>query len=199
MRRKINNISQRQQLAAICARLIVQSGIKDFHSAKRKAAAELGVTNTANLPSNAEIEAELIIYQNLFQSSQQSQHIKHLRQVALKAMQLFVDFNPRLVGSVLSGSATQHSNIILHLFAHTTEDIDLFLLQHGIPYQLSEKRFKMEQNPIFPCYQFMAGNEKVSLIIFGIDDIRWSPPSPIDGKPMPRADIKAVNKLLADE
>jgi hypothetical protein len=36
------------------------------------------------------------------------------------------------------------------------------------------------------------------LVVFGVDDIRWSPPSPLDGKPMRRADIRMVKKLLAE-
>jgi len=190
----------RQQVATICARLIVQEGVKDFQMAKKKATAELGIANSKNhLPSNAEIEAEIMLYQRLFQADNQPQHIQHLREVALKAMRLFVNFNPRLVGSILSGTATQHADIALHLFTHTPEEIDMFLIQKGIPYDLTDKHFRrMEQTISFPCYQFMAGDEQVTLVIFGIDDIRWSPPSPIDGRPMQRADIKAVEKLLND-
>ncbi|MEK7990441.1 MAG: hypothetical protein VSS52_005495 [Thiotrichaceae bacterium] len=190
----------RQRIAVICARLIVQESVKDFQMAKKKAAAELGVANSkSHLPSNAEIEAEIMLYQRLFQADNQPLHLQYLREVALKAMGLFKDFQPRLVGNVLTGTATQHSDITLHLFAQTPETIDIFLMQQGIPYELTDKHFRIEQQSVsFPCYQFMAGDEQVSLVIFDIDDIRWSPPSPIDGKPMQRADIKVVEKLIKD-
>jgi hypothetical protein len=200
MRRKASSPQLRQQIATVCARLMVQEGVKDFQMAKKKATTELGVShNKSHLPSNAEIEAEIMLYLRLFQADNQPQHLQHLRETALKAMRLFKTFQPRLVGSVLTGTATQYSDISLHLFSHTPEDIDMFLMQQGIPYQLSDKRFRIEQQLVsFPCYQFMAGDEQVSLVIFDIDDIRWSPPSPVDGKPMQRADIKAVEKLIAE-
>ncbi|WP_353570840.1 hypothetical protein [Candidatus Albibeggiatoa sp. nov. BB20] len=190
----------RQRIAAICARLMVQEGVKDFQMAKKKATAELGVTNSkSHLPTNAEIEAEIILYQRLFQADNQPLYVQHLREVAIKAMGLFKDFQPRLVGNILTGTATQHSDITLHLFTNIPEDMDIFLMQQGIPYELTDKRFRIEQQTVsFPCYQFMAGDEQITLVIFDVDDIRWSPPSPVDGKPMQRADIKAVEKLIAD-
>ncbi|MCV6637234.1 hypothetical protein [Candidatus Albibeggiatoa sp. nov. NOAA] len=201
MRRKGSSDPQlRQQVAAICARLMVQEGVKDFQMAKKKATAELGVSNSkSHLPSNAEIEAEVMLYQRLFQADNQPQHLQYLRETAIKAMRLFKDFQPRLVGNVLAGTATQHSEIMLHLFTHAPEDIDMFLMQQGIPYELTDKRFRVEQQTMsFPCYQFMAGDEQVTLVIFDVDDIRWSPPSPVDGKPMQRADMKAVEKLISE-
>ncbi len=198
MRRKDSSDSQlRQSIAATCARLMVREGVKDFQMAKKKATMELGVSNK-HLPSNAEIEAEIMLYQRLFQADNQPQRLQYLREIALKAMRLFKDFQPRLVGSVLTGTATQHSDISLHLFTHTPKDIDLFLMQQGIPYELTDKRFRVEQQTIsFPCYQFVAGDEQVTLVVFDVDDIRWSPPSPVDGRPMQRADMKAVERLIA--
>ena len=42
---------------------------------------------------------------------------------ALSAMQMLADFEPRLVGSVLTGTATEHNDIQLHLFAERAESI----------------------------------------------------------------------------
>ncbi len=186
----------RQRLAQTSARLILQEGIIDYQQAKHKAAARLGIPNTRNLPSNSEIEAEILLYQRLFQADTQPSKLYHLRQVALQAMRLFAAFTPRLVGSVLQGTAHQYSDITLHLFTHSSEEVALFLMEKGIPYELTERRFRLPQSVYFPSFRFLAGEETIVLIIFGIDDIRWSPPSPVDGKPMRRADIPMVEKLL---
>ncbi|NJO15887.1 MAG: hypothetical protein HC877_09090 [Thioploca sp.] len=188
----------RQRIAQTSARLMVQEGITDYQQAKHKAAEQLGIPHTRHLPSNSEIEAEILIYQQLFQANTQPYRLHHMREVALQAMQLFAAFTPRLVGSVLQGTAHQYSDITLHLFTHSFEEVALFLLDKKIPYDLTEQRFRLPQLVSFPSFRFMAGEESIVLIVFGIDDIRWSPPSPLDGKPMRRADIRMVEKLLVE-
>lgn len=188
----------RQRIAQTSARLMVQEGITDYQQAKHKAAAQLGIPHTHNLPSNSEIEAEILIYQRLFQANTQPHRLHQLREVALQALQLFAAFTPRLVGAVLQGTAHQYSDIVLHLFTHSSEEVALFLLDKGIPYELTEQRFRLPQLVSFPSFRFMAGEESIVLVVFGVDDIRWSPPSPLDGKPMRRADIRMVKKLLAE-
>ena len=189
----------RQRIAQISARLIVQEGITDYQQAKVKAAARLGVINNRYLPSNSEIEEEISLYHRLFQAGTQPLRVQKLRQIALDAMQLLIRFNPRLVGPVLQGTAHQHSHIILHLFTYADEEVAIFLMEKNIPYCLGEIKFRLPQPVIFPSYQFIAGEETIVLIIFGVDDIRWSPPSPIDGKPMRRADIKTVSLLVKQD
>jgi hypothetical protein len=189
----------RQHIAQISARLMVQEGITDFHQAKRKAAMQLGIANSKkHLPSNGEIEAELSLYQRLFHANSHNLKLYQQRQVALQTMRLLVHFTPRLVGAVLHGTAVANSDVVLHLFTHSPEDVAFFLMDRGIPYEVTERRFRLPQVVSYPSYQFVAGEEKVVLVIFGIDDIRWSPPSPIDGKPMRRADVLAVERLLLE-
>jgi hypothetical protein len=193
----------RQQIAQMSARLMMQEGIEDYHIAKSKAASQLGIYHGRHLPSNREIQEEIQIYQRLFYSDVQFVRLQQLRQIALQVMKLFALYSPRLVGSVLSGMATQHSKITLHLFAHSAEEIAVFLLERNIPYQVSEKRFPFSEKRIHlsdgvicPCYRFIAGEETVMLIVFDINDIRWSPPNPVDGKPMARADVKMLEHLI---
>lgn len=189
----------RQHLAQTSARLMVQEGITDYHVAKNKAAMQLGVSNTRHLPSNHEIAAEIVLYQRLFYAEDYVAQLKHLRQVALSAMRLFMVFNPRLVDAVLEGTAQQHSPIILHLFAQTPKEIALYLIDKGIPYTEGERRFRLPQLVNYPSYRFIAGEETIILVVFNVDDIRWSPPSPVDGKPMQRADLQTVVQLLEND
>jgi len=187
----------RQHIAQATARLIVQEGIHDYQLAKQKAAAQLGVADTKHLPSNSEIEEEIILYNRLFNDNAHTSNLTRLRHVALKAMRLFEDFSPRLVGSVLSGTAPKYADVTLHVFANSPEEIAFFLLERDMPYELSERCYRLPQNPnaCYPCYTFIAGEDCIMLIVFGVDDVRWSPPSP-DGKSIKRASIKAVEKLI---
>lgn len=193
-----HDLQLRQRIAQTSARLMIQEGINDYHIAKCKAAAQLGVLNKHHLPSNSEIEQEILLYQRLFQPHLHSLHLNRLRHTALQMMRLLNPFNPRLVGVVLEGTAHRNSEITLHLFTHTPEEVAFLLMEKHIPYQLSERRFRLPKIVSYPCYQFIAGEHSVLLIVFNIDDVRWSPPSPVDGKPMRRADLRVVENLLRE-
>ena len=104
----------RLHLAQRAAQILLESGNRDFHAAKQKAAQQLGAADTKSLPSNSEIELALVEYQRLFRANSQPEHLDRLRQIAIEAMRFLYEFNPRLVGSVLSGTADEHSVIRLH-------------------------------------------------------------------------------------
>ena len=53
---------RRHRLAHEAARLMAEGGIRDFHQAKLKAAARLGIHDDASLPRNREIEDALREY-----------------------------------------------------------------------------------------------------------------------------------------
>lgn len=204
MRRPPNHHREAQQrilLAQTAARLMAESGLRDFAVAKQKAAEQLGIHHSRDLPGNKEIEAALRDYQRLFQHDLQHQQLHQLRLTALQAMQLLAPFSPRLVGAVLTGSADQHSPIHLHLFADTSEEVGIFLMEHKIPADQDERRVhyqagKEEQRPL---YRFIAGENALELTVFPAKGLRQSPLSPIDGRPMRRANLAELQQLLEDE
>ena len=104
----------RMLLAQECARIMAEEGIQDFRTAKRKAAFRLAVTDKGVMPDNAEIERALLDYQRLFHADRQAIRLRGLRETALEAMRFLARFRPRLVGSVLSGTAGPHAHIHLH-------------------------------------------------------------------------------------
>lgn len=191
----------RRLIAMEAARLMAEHGIKDYYTAKRKAATQFNSRNTSNMPGNEEIEAALAEYQRLFQADTQPQHVQQLRAAALHVMQLFSEFDAHLVGSVLSGTAHAHSDINLHLFAATAEDVGLVLLQENIPYETTQRylRLAKEGSPLaYPGYRFIAGDTVIELTVFPQDGLRQTPRSPVDGKPMQRASRATVARLNGD-
>ncbi len=190
----------RIRIAQEAARLMVEHGIRDYYTAKHKAATQLGVANTRHLPRNEAIEAARIEHQRLFSSRQHPQQLRYLRSTALQTMRLLSTFNPRLVGSVLSGSAGKHDAVTLHLFADTAEDIAFTLMEKEIPFKVEEYHLRLNGTErSFPGYRFVAGETDIELVVFPASGVRQAPISPVDGKPMHRASSQKVEQLLAED
>lgn len=189
----------RRALAQEAARIMAEHGIEDFLQAKRKAADRLGVNDVAVLPKNVEIEAALREHQRLFGGDTHHHTLKEQRNIALEAMRRLTEFQPRLVGSVLKGTATNYSDINLHLFADRPESVTIRLIELGIPHEFYERRVKMdaERSINFPALRFEANGCTIDATVFPIDGIRQAPYSPVDGRPMKRADQREVADLVA--
>lgn len=197
-RQTSRDLQMRQRIAQEAARVMVEEGVRDYYAAKRKAAAHLGARETQNMPRNVEIEEALQQYQRLFQSDSQPEYLRSLRLAAREAMQFLSRFEPRLVGAVLSGSAGQYSGVDLHLFADTPEEVALFLMQSDIPFENAERRLKVGRNEYrhFPGFRLVAGEHVLELTVFPLDGLREAPRSSLDGKPMRRATLAALDALL---
>ena len=118
------NLQQlRQLIAQSAARMMAEDGISDYAYAKKKAGRQVGPSDGDVLPSNAEIEDELKLYNALFLSDEQPENLRELRKNALFTMQLLKKFNPHLTGSVLDGTAGLGSETHIHLFADSLKDV----------------------------------------------------------------------------
>ena len=138
----------RRAVADEAARVMAEQGIDDFLLAKRKAAERLGVVDASILPRNTEIEAALFARQRLFSGGRHEAEIADLRRSALQAMRLVADFEPRLVGPVLTGTASAHSEINLHLFSDTPEAVSIRLEERGVPHEALERRLRFERDRV---------------------------------------------------
>jgi hypothetical protein len=188
----------RQAVAEEAARIMREQGVDDFLLAKRKAAERLGVMDASILPRNTEIEAAMVAHQRLFDADRHESELATLRRAALEAMRLMSDFEPRLVGPVLAGTASGHSEINLHLFSESAEAVSLRLEERGIPHEVLERRMRYERDRAvtYPAVRFVAGRQAVDAVVFPVDGIRQSPASPVDGRPMRRASAAEVAALL---
>jgi hypothetical protein len=195
----VRNEQNRIRVAQEAARLMTEHGIQDFATAKRKAAERLGLP-ARHLPTNLEIEQALIAHQRLFRTTSQPAHLRRLRGTARQAMRLMTDFQPRLVGPVLTGTADAHSVVNLHLFAETPEQIDVFLMDHHIPHSWDERvvRLNADQQERYPLCRLVADEVTVEMTVFPPNGLRQPPLSPVDGRPMRRAALEAVEQLLAE-
>lgn len=196
-RRPSRNAEITRMLAVEAARIMAEQSIHEFTTAKRKAAERLRIRDPKLLPDNIEIEAALLEHRRLFHQDHQGV-LHELRACTLKLMQLLHAYQPHLVGSVLSGSADQYSEICLHVFSDDPEAIVLHLLEHHIDAQHAEKKIHYSSDRIvtLPCFKFIAGKHPIELVVFTAHGLRQAPLNPVDHRPMPRANVQIVQNLL---
>lgn len=192
---------RRYRLAHEAARLIAESGIRDFHVAKRKAAERLGIHDDASLPRNREIEDALREYQRLFQGDRQAGEVRRRRDAARNALAFFAPFSPRLVGPVLEGTADAHAPVHLHLYTDDPEAVPRFLEDHQVPAESRSRRMRLDRERALDCpvWLFSAEDLAFDLTVLPHDALRQAPLSSIDEKPMRRASLAQLDALLLDE
>lgn len=191
---------RRRSLAHEAAKLMAEGGIRDYHQAKLKAAQRLGIFDDASLPRNREIEDALREYQRLFQRDNVAE-LRVRREAALRALEFFTDFEPRLVGPVLEGTADMHSAVALHLHSDDPEAVHRHLDQAGIPAESRNRRVRLdrERSDDFPVWVFSAEGLPFDLTVLPRDVLRQAPLSSIDEKPMRRASASQLRQALAED
>ena len=178
---------------------MAQHGIQDYLVAKRKAAERYGVVDGPLLPKNTEIESALMSWQRLFGGTAHASSLQEQRRVALDAMQMLTPFEPRLVGPVLTGSATEFADIQLHVFSDSAEVVCMHLMDRRYDYEVFERRMRMtlERQIQVPSIRFAMSEEVIEAFVFPRDGIRQAPISPVDGKPMRRAARREVKMMVS--
>ncbi len=190
----------RQMIAQQAARMMAEDGAQDYAYAKRKAARQLGSTDDHCLPTNAEIEQELKLHHAIYRSTEQPRHLLQLRSAALQTMHLFARFNPHLAGAVLDGTAGRYAETELHLFADSLKDVELFLLNQRIPYQMEERTYRsggQSSSQRIPVFTLENAHGTIRLLVFSTEDLRIPPRNTASGA-RARAPLSVVEKMVED-
>ena len=164
----------RSEIAIAAARMIAEEGA-DYGSAKRRAAKQiLGEAKVRGdvLPDNAQIEAEVRAHQALFFGDTQPQRLLLLRQLALELMEQLTAFSPHLTGAVLNGTAGEHSDIHLQLFADSAKDVAVYLMDRNIRFEVSESQHFKGRADAVETMSFLWKHEGVHLAMYEVDDLR---------------------------
>lgn len=175
-----------------------EHGLKDFRSAKAKAGLRLGLEDKGALPSNREVESAIAERNRIFRGETHEEFVHVLRRAAVAVMRQLGEFDPRLVGPALTGNASEHSTIDLHVFSDTAEAVGWALDALGLPNRVFEHRLRMrrDESELFPGYRFRSGDFEFAATIFPERGRGNAPLSPVDGRPMRRATAKDVESLL---
>lgn len=185
----------REQLAHHAARLMAEDGITDYAFAKRKAAKQMGASDTQHLPSNQQVEEALRSFRSLYQDESHPQVLHQLRQEALTMMHLLAPFHPYLTGSVLNGSAGEQSDINLSIFSDDVKAVMMFLLKHGLEFESGEWRVHlMGRQQSVPSFSLLTETGVPVHIAVLPENARHSG----SRHPETHADAGAVEALLAE-
>jgi hypothetical protein len=192
---------RRHSLANEAARLMAEGGIRDYHQAKLKAAERLGIHDDASLPRNREIEDALREYQRLFAGEAHAAGLRARREAALHALEFFHRFEPRLVGSVLDGTADANSAVALQLYSDDPDAVPRFLAEHGIPAEPRSRRLRLDPQRLFdaPVWLFSADDLSFDLTVLPLQVLRQAPLSGVDERPMQRASAAQLRDLVAQD
>lgn len=189
--------NQRRHVAYLAARLMAEEGIVDYAFAKQKAARQAGLSESHGLPDNREIEAALREYQGLYQSESQPAELRRLREVAVKVMREFADFNPLLVGAVLNGTANQFSEVTIQLFADDAKSLALFLVNRRLRFEQAEKRVRVGEDWVdVPQFFLEVDDAPVTLSVYARGDEHLAPRGRAETDGPQRARLADVEALL---
>ena len=188
----------RARIAVDAARLISESGLRDYRAAARKAAQRLGVEDDFALPKAGEIEAALRAHQQLFDADEHPLLLRGLRETAREAMRFLTRFEPRLVGAVLEGTADRHSAVCLHLFSDDPDAPARFLDESGIACESKSRRLRLTHDTYaeFPVLLFAVNATPLDLTVLPYDSLRHAPLDRTHQRPMRRASLAALEELL---
>ncbi|MEO8936421.1 MAG: hypothetical protein ABI327_06415 [Burkholderiaceae bacterium] len=203
-----NPASLRDEIAAVAARLIAEDGF-DYAGAKRRAAREvLGEWQRSHhdcLPDNAEVEAAVREHQALFMAETQPGRLLDLRLAAREVMRFLdaagLDLTPFVNGAIVNGTAGDHSDIHLQVFDDNAKDLEIFLLNAGVDFEVSEGNgprarsgeilsFLWPQRRLFPPGPQPTRQEAVHLLV-----LDWRDQRAAHGGD--RADLRALEALIA--
>lgn len=182
----------RASIASTAARLMAEDGITDYHHAKKKAARQLGLADHVQFPDNAEVEAELRAYRSLYRGDDYPELLAALRRIALELLGLLADFRPYLTGSVLDGTAGEHSSIDILLFADSAKEVEIFLLNRDIAFSHAEPRHEKAEAVLVVETELASANLIIFPVSFERVTLKYR-----DGRPRERVRAEALQALLS--
>jgi predicted nucleotidyltransferase len=192
----------RQLIAREAARLMYEEQIKEYRTAKRKAARRFGLEKTLSLgrhlPSNMEIRQELMRLLELYEERVLPERLLQLRLLTLRYLELLAPFRPFLVGSVLSGCVTERSDIDIHLFADDVEEVEMFLAERNLAWETETVTIRKDGK--FHDYTHLYLEDEgvsIELSVYPPSERHRVPRSSITGKPMERATAQQLRRIIA--
>ena len=196
----LNNdlIQLRAEIALVAARMVAQDGA-DIDTARRKAARQvLGVNQPVPnmMPDDIQVEDEVRKYLALFGGPDHSERLAQLRATALQVMEALADFNPYITGPVLQGTAGEHDDIHLQLFADSAKEVQIYLLNRNVNIDISETpHFKGGRHAPVETVSFPWMKETVHAQLFEYQDLRGALKPRADGRPQ-RLDAAGLRALI---
>ena len=192
----------RDLIACEAARLMYEDGVREYRDAKRKAAKRFGPEKAlslgSHLPTNAEIHEEFARLLAAREEDLLPGRLLQLRMTALAYLELFAQFSPYLVGSVLSGAVTSQSDIDIHLFADSIEEVENLLEGRGLEFETETVPIRKGGKITDYTHIYLEdAGVVIECSVYPAEEKNNRTISSITGKPMERASLKQLKKLIA--
>jgi hypothetical protein len=198
--RKLDKI--RELIACEAARLMYEDGVREYRDAKRKAAKRFGPEKAlslgSHLPTNAEIHQEFAKLLATREEDLLPDRLLGLRLAALAYLELFADFSPYLVGSVLSGAVTDQSDIDIHLFPPSIEEVEDLLQRRDMDFEIETVPIRKGGKITDYTHIYLEdAGVVIECSVYPTEEKNNRTVSSITGKPMERASLKQLKKIIA--
>lgn len=197
-KRQLRNQSIRDDIATTAARMLAEGTAQSFQEAKHKAVASLGIQSSRKLPENLQVQTALKDYLRLFEGAEFAERLTHMRREALVAMQRLSDYEPRLVGPVLYGSACYYSPVTLHLHCDEPESVMRFFHNQKINYSTESTTLNVgaSRTETFPLFAVVNNELEFEIAVLPLAYLSHPPISALDARPFRRADFARVEQLI---
>ena len=194
----LNNMPSRvnqRRLAREAARLMVERVETEYLHAKERAILILGLAYNTPYPTNKQIkECIANLTRNQMGTEAMAGRVRQMRELAEEIMTVLVDFDPYLIGSTLSGQIREASDIDLHVYCRHYSEVQQRLLTFG--YEGVEEEFVENQKGTFVHLRWLEADFPIEITIHDWSRRSEVFMSSITGKPMKRADLEKVRKLI---
>jgi len=178
-----------------------EDGVREYRDAKRKAAKRFGPEKAlslgSHLPTNAEIHDELAKLIATIEEDVLPERLLRLRLSALSWLDLLADFSPYLVGSVLSGAVTDRSDIDIHVFSDSVEEVEQLLSERGISFET--ETVPIRKGGVIKDYTHIYLEDDGVVIecsVYPREERRNRTISSITGKAMERAGAAQLRRII---
>lgn len=205
--RKQRSLEFRQTLAHEAARLMYEEGVDQYFNAKHLAAKRLFGRGGSkkmryrpqDLPSNGEIQQALRELVQFTEGEFSQQRLFAMRIIALETMNKLEQFNPRLIGSVSTGHVREGSDIDLHVFTDNLEEIETHI--HQLRWRFKTRQVTIHVGGEYKEYTHIHYKRvfPIEISVYSCNEIRITPRSSTDGKPMIRVKSSALENLIVEQ
>jgi predicted nucleotidyltransferase len=192
----------RRHIAIEAAKLMYERVESEYFTAKRKAAARLGLNyhhHPQELPSNREIRDEIQSLARLYEGEGRLERLADMRLCGLRMMRLLAAFHPRLIGSTITGHVRKGSDIDIHVFSDEVSAIADVLDQYNYRYEVERKRIIKHNEERLFTHVHVHDEFTYELTVYARELVNYVFKSSITGKAIERASIPELEALIAGE
>ncbi len=198
----MSNSKLRRQIARLAAQMMYERSETEYFTAKRKAASQLGFNprqQPQELPANREIREEVQALARMYEGDQRRTNLLEMRLAGLRIMRLLESFEPRMIGSVMTGYVRKGSDIDIHVFTDSVSSLCEVLDRFGFEYSVERKRvIKHAEERIF-THIHLRDRFTFELTVYPRDKVGYRFKSSITGKSIERASISKLIELIKRE